>query len=100
MRAAAKPCIDPFTRLPHSYAGLARNRLTMSGAALSWELIVHHVAVHACFHIALGFVLKIGGRLMDKVINMVKSMKQVSGKLVSELKELSFLALVTAAATI
>jgi len=87
-------------RLVTPYAGLTCNRLTTSGAVLGWELIVHHVAVHAAFYIALRFALKIGGRLMDKVINMVNSMKQVSSKIAAELKEISFLALVTAAATI
>jgi hypothetical protein len=72
----------------------------MSGVALGWGLIVHHVAVHAVFHIAIRFALKIGGRLMDQVTKMVTSMKNVPSSLVSELKELSILALTTAAATI
>ncbi|MET4594549.1 hypothetical protein [Sphingomonas sp. PvP015] len=37
---------------------------------------------------------------MDKVTNMGASMTKARGKIVSEIKELSFLALVTAAATI
>jgi hypothetical protein len=86
--------------LPTPYAGLTCNRLTTSGAVLGWELLVHHVAIHAVFHIALRFALKIGGRLMDKVFNMVNSMKQVSSKIVAKLTELSFLVLVTVAATI
>jgi hypothetical protein len=49
----------------------------MSGVALGWGLIVHHVAVHAVFHIAIRFALKIGGRLMDQVTKMVTSMKNV-----------------------
>lgn len=81
-------------------AGFTRYELTMSGAALGWGLIVHHVTVHAFFHIALRFVLKIGGMLMGKVTEMVKSLKNMSGPLASELKELSTLALVTVAVSI
>ncbi len=81
-------------------AGFTRYELTMSGAALGWGLIVHHVTVHAFFHIALRFVLKIGGMLMGEVTEMVKSLKNMSGSLVSEFKELSTLALVTVAASI
>lgn len=82
------------------YAGLTRNSLTMGGVALGWETIVHHVAIHAAFHIVFRFVLKIGGRLMNKVTKMVKSMTNVSVKLISEVKELSLLALVSAASSI
>lgn len=73
--------------------------LTTSGVVLRWEIVAHHIALHAVFHFAIRFVLKIGGRLMVGVIDMVKSTKKVPGNLVTELKELVILALATAATT-
>jgi hypothetical protein len=80
------------------YQGQAGNchELTASGAALGWEVLLHHVAVHTFFHITLGFGLRKGGRLMKQLRDFWTGWL---GKLAHLVKDLALPMLATAAAT-
>jgi hypothetical protein len=69
----------------------------MSGAALCWEILLHHVAVHTFFHMTLSFVLRRGGRHMKQLRDYWSGLL---GKLASLVNSMILPGLATAAATI